>query len=81
MDLEHCMHCLHLEPTHQYYTAYTGCTWSPLTSWKASRTLLRLGTGCSRPPDCRTMRTRRRLSREKGDVQNQTNEISQGIVQ
>jgi hypothetical protein len=47
MDLEHrlrwlhfgarapvpyCLHWLHLQPTHQYYTVYTGCTWSPLTS-------------------------------------------------
>jgi hypothetical protein len=30
MDLEHCMHWLHLEPT--LYTVYTDCTWSPLTT-------------------------------------------------
>jgi hypothetical protein len=29
MDLEHCLHWLHLEPTHLLY--YTGYTWSPLT--------------------------------------------------
>jgi hypothetical protein len=29
MDLNYCLHWLHLEPTHQYYTGYT---WSPLTS-------------------------------------------------
>jgi hypothetical protein len=32
MDLEHCVHWLHLEPTHLlYYTVCTGYTWSPLT--------------------------------------------------
>jgi hypothetical protein len=38
MDLQHCVHWLHLEPTHLLY--YTGYTWSPLTS---STTLATLG--------------------------------------
>jgi hypothetical protein len=28
----YCLHWLHLEPTHQYYTVCTGYTWRPLTS-------------------------------------------------
>jgi hypothetical protein len=44
MDLEHCLHWLHLEPTHLiYYTVCTGYTRSPLTWYTTLSALATLG--------------------------------------